>query len=179
MVEDIKFIPFTFCKEDQYLVTEFYRLCKDQERKLFDLTRDVSDMVGFVRDCLETPYSLYIAAVEGDTVCGILSLENIQYYQDFILEAEQHCVFARHCWGKKTREIISRYYDYLDKEIKPIKRLVASVPQHNFGVIKLLKDVGFKLEGTLKDKLIYKGKDGKPKFYNELVYTRLNKEISL
>ena len=36
----IDFIPFSFCQEDERYVTELYRLCKDQERKLFDLTRN-------------------------------------------------------------------------------------------------------------------------------------------
>ena len=49
----IDFIPFSFCQEDERYVTEFYRLCKDQERKLFDLTRNTSDMVELIRTCLE------------------------------------------------------------------------------------------------------------------------------
>ena len=106
----IDFIPFSFCQEDERYVTELYRLCKDQERKLFDLTRNTSDMVELIRMCLEQPNSIYIAAVEDNDICGIFSLEDIKYYGDFILEADQHCIFARHCWGKKAREIISQYF---------------------------------------------------------------------
>ena len=175
----IDFIPFSFCQEDERYVTEFYRLCKDQERKLFDLTRNTSDMVELIRMCLEQPNSIYIAAVEDNDICGIFSLEDIKYYGDFILEADQHCIFARHCWGKKAREIVSQYFQYLDDNLKPIKRLVAAVPQQNFGVIKLLKDVGFKLEGTLEGKLIYPDKNGRPKFYNQLIYSKVNKEIEI
>lgn len=183
MVEESKIIfrPFGFRKEDEQLIEEMYRLCKDQQRKLFDLTVPTEDLLSFIEYCLTQPKSLYIAAIdiEQGKVCAIFSLENIRYYQDFILEAEQHCVFARHSWGKKAREIITRYFAYLEDNLKPIKRLVAFVPQHNFGVIKLLKDSGFKLEGTLQDALIYPDKEGNPKFYNQLVYTKVNKEIKL
>lgn len=181
MVDNLKidFIPFRFTPEDGRYVEEMYRLCKDQERKLFDATADTEDFVGFIERCLSQPNSLYLAAVNTDTdkVCAIFSLENIIYYKDIILEANQHVVFARHSWGKKAREIISRYFLYLDENLKPLKRLVACVPQHNFGVIKLLKDVGFKLEGTMQERLIYPDREGKLKFYNELMYAKVNKEI--
>lgn len=174
----ITFVPFSFHPEDERYITEMYRLCKDQERKLFDLTEDTEDLIAYIQQCLEQPQSIYLAACEGDDVCAIFSLENIQPYKDIILEADQHVVFARHCWGKKAREIIQEYYNYLDRNLKPIKRLVACVPQHNFGVIKLLKDVGFQLEGTLRDKLLYKNKNGEVKFYNQLIYSKINKEIT-
>lgn len=183
MVEEIKieFRPFGFRKEDELLIEEMYRLCRDQQRKLFDLTTPVEDLLGYIEYCLSQPNSLYIAAIdiEQGRVDAIFSLEHIRYYQNIILEADQHCVFARSSWGKKAREIVNRYFAYLEDNLKPIKRLVASVPQHNFGVIKLLKDSGFKLEGTLQDALVYPDKEGNPKFYNQLVYTKVNKEIKL
>ena len=176
---DITFIPFKFTPEHSKYVEEMYRLCKDQERKLFDATVEKDDFIGFIEKCLEQPNSLYLAAVDNETdkVCAIMSLENIVYYKDIILEANQHVVFSRHSWGKKAREIASQYFSYLDNNLKPIKRLVACVPQHNYGVIKLLKDVGFKLEGTMRDKLIYPDKENKLKFYNEIMYAKINKEI--
>lgn len=181
MVDKLKvvFIPFGFTPEHGKYVEEMYRLCKDQERKLFDATVPTEDLIGFIEWCLEQPNSLYLAAVDEVTgkVCAIFSLENIIYYKNIIMQADQHVVFARHSWGKKAREIIARYFSYLDENLKPIKRLVASVPQHNFGVIKLLKDVGFKLEGTMQERLIYPDREGKLKFYNELIYAKVNKEI--
>ncbi len=58
--------------------------------------------------------------------------------------------------------------------MKPVKRMEAFVPSNNFGIIKLLKDVGFKIEGTLKNRLVYNNKDGVPTLYNELVYSNIN-----
>ena len=57
----------------------------------------------------------------------------------------------------------------------PINRIEAFVPSHNFGVIKLLKDVGFTIEGTLKNRLIYKDKNGNEKYYNQLVYSDIDR----
>ena len=39
--------------------------------------------------------------------------------------------------------------------------------------------MGFKLEGTLEGKLIYPDKNGRPKFYNQLIYSKVNKEIEI
>lgn len=55
--------------------------------------------------------------------------------------------------------------------MKKLNRLEAFVPSNNFGIIKLLKDVGFKIEGTLKNRLLFKNKKGEPTHYNELVYS--------
>ena len=60
--------------------------------------------------------------------------------------------------------------------MKPIKRMEAYVPSNNFGIIKLLKDVGFKIEGTLRNRLIYRDKNNNPKLYNELLYSNLDLE---
>ena len=58
--------------------------------------------------------------------------------------------------------------------MKPIDRLECSVPSNNYGIIKLLKDVGIKVEGALKNKLIFIDKNNKPRHYNELIYSNIN-----
>ena len=43
-------------------------------------------------------------------------------------------------------------------------------------IIKLLKDTGFHIEGTLKNRVIYPNKNGIPTYYNQLVYSNTNLE---
>ena len=51
-----------------------------------------------------------------------------------------------------------------------------TVPSNNFGIIKLLKDVGFRIEGTMKNRLVFNNKKNIPTLYNELMYSNLNLE---
>ena len=61
----------------------------------------------------------------------------------------------------------------------PVKRIECRVPSNNFGIIKLLKDVGFKIEGTLKNRVLRYNKKNIPTLYNELVYSNINLEETL
>ena len=51
-----------------------------------------------------------------------------------------------------------------------------TVPSNNFGIIKLLKDVGFRIEGTMKNRLVFNNRNNIPTLYNELMYSNLNLE---
>lgn len=51
-----------------------------------------------------------------------------------------------------------------------IRKFIATVPQCGYGIIKLLKDLGFQHEGTMKENLVYLDKNNNPKLYDELVY---------
>jgi RimJ/RimL family protein N-acetyltransferase len=51
-----------------------------------------------------------------------------------------------------------------------------TVPSNNFGIIKLLKDVGFRIEGTMKNRLVFNNRNNVPTLYNELMYSNLNLE---
>ena len=87
---------------------------------------------------------------------------------------ECHLVVGKRYWGKNSRQIIFDCYKYLKDNMKPIDRLECCVPSNNYGIIKLLKDVGFKVEGTLKNRLIFRDKNNKPRHYNELIYSNIN-----
>ena len=74
-----------------------------------------------------------------------------------------------------SQQLTNHIYEFIEENFYPINRLEARVPSNNFGVIKLLKDVGFKIEGTLKNRLIYKDKYGKEKYYNQLIYSDIDR----
>jgi len=180
--KQFEFIPVEFTKENYKLIEEMYRLHKDQARKIFDLACGISsdeDIMGYVEYLIIKEDSVVRLALDGDVVSACIILDDICIVDDVIARCDCHIVVGRKYWGKQSRELIQQCLDYLEEELLPIKRFEARVPSNNFGVIKLLKDVGFRVEGTCYDCLVFNNKEGKPKFYNELVFGKVNKEIKL
>ena len=64
---------------------------------------------------------------------------------------------------KNVKTYFKLIYHYLFTNYN-IKKVIAQVPQCGYGVIKLLKDIGFKHEGTLKQALLFLDKNNKPKY---------------
>ena len=157
-------------------IAEVYRLLKDQENKIFDLSFGDADIMDYVEYNVQKS-SIYVIINNVGDVCAFFMLEDIKTYKDIILSAQLHCAVSKRCWGKKSRELGRSMLDYLKNNLPPLKRLVASVPQHNFGVVKLLKDLGFKHEGTLKSNLIFKNKYNEEKYYDELIYSIVREDI--
>ena len=157
-------------------IKEIYRMFKDQERKIFDLTvldenTSVMDMVELM--CKED----YVFLIKEDNVpCAVFALENPLMFKNIITRVNIHCAIRRHYWGAKAREICRFFRQFLFENII-IKKIIAEVPQCGYGVIKLLKDMGFKHEGTMKEASIYRDKQGKPKFYDVLIYSLTREDI--
>lgn len=162
--------------EYQEDITEIYRMFKDQERRIFDLTTyfdggNVMDLVELM--CEED----FVFLIKKDGIpCAVFVLDNLRVYNTIITRVNIHCAIRRRYWGAEAREICKMFRQYLHDNYV-IKKIVAEVPQCGYGVIKLLKDMGFKHEGTMKDATLYSDKNGNPKFYDALIYSLTREDI--
>lgn len=176
-IEDYSIKLVNWSSEDEPFIQEVYRLLKDQENKIFDLVCGNKD---YVLDYTEQSIKngmVFIALDKDNSPCGFFMLDDVVGYKNNIHSCNLHCAIGKRSWGKNSRLICKRFLDYLADNFPPIKRLVASVPQHNFVVVKLLKDMGFKHEGTLKSNLVFPDKFGNEKYYDELIYTIVREDI--
>lgn len=157
-------------------IKEIYRMFKDQERKIFPLTTyfNGGNVMDLVQDMCEKDFVFLIK--ENNTPCAVFVLESPQIFHKMIARVNIHCAIRRPFWGTKAREICRLFRQYLHENFL-IKKIVAEVPQCGYGVIKLLKDMGFKHEGTMKDATLYNDKNGKPKFYDALIYSLTREDI--
>jgi len=156
-----------------------YKMFKDQEHRIFDLS--AYDNYGSVMDIVEdtiTNDTVFVVVNSDGYLVASFILEDAILYQDIILEVKLHCAIRRPFWGSVSRDICRAMKQYLDDNYT-IKKLIAEVPQCKYGIIKLLKDIGFKHEGTLKECTIYKDKNNNPKFYDKLIYTSTREDIKL
>ena len=162
--------------EYQEDIQEIYRMFKDQERKIFPLTTyfNGGSVMDLVEEMCENDFVFLIK--DDEVPCGVFVLESPQAFNNIITRVDVHCAIRRPFWGAKAREICRMFVDYLHDNY-PIKKLIAEVPQCGYGVIKLLKDMGFKHEGTMKDATIYNDKNGNPKFYDALIYSLTREDI--
>ena len=159
-------------------IKEVYRLHKEQANRLFDLTSGIytdEDIMELIKNRIEYETVLLIYDEIDNRYAGCITFANIEVYKDTIINTEVHPVISKRYWGKSSRDIINSIYEFIDDNFYPINRLEARVPSNNFGVIKLLKDVGFTIEGTLKNRLIYKDKYGNEKYYNQLIYSNMDR----
>lgn len=170
-VVQVKWTP-----DHEKYISEVYRLLRDQETRIFDLSYGDRDILDYIEYHLQKDM-IYVILDNENNVCAFFMLEDIKPYKEIIIRAELHCAVGKRSWGKKSRELGKAMLDYLNNNLPPLKRLVASVPQQNFGVIKLLKDLGFKHEGTLKQNLVYLDKNNKEKYYDELMYSIVREDI--
>lgn len=172
------FIKVTLEPEDYNKFKEVYRLHKEQSNKLFDLSCGIStdeDIMDLIKDRIEYDTVLLVVDKTTNQYAGCISFTNVKIYNDTIVDCNVHPVICKRYWGKDSRQIIEDAYKFVEENWKPINRLTAKVPSNNLGVIKLLKDVGFKIEGTLKNFYIFKDKNGIDKYYNQLVYSDINR----
>lgn len=162
--------------EQQDDIKEIYRMFKDQERKIFDLTTyfNNTSIMDLVQLMCEEDF-VFLIKEEG-TPCAVFVLDNPRVYGKLISRINVHTAIRRPFWGSKAREICHTFREYLHEHYL-IKKLIAEVPQCGYGVIKLLKDMGFKHEGTMKEACIYKDKNGNPKFYDALIYSLTREDI--
>lgn len=162
--------------EQQDDIKEIYRMFKDQERKIFDLTTyfNNTSVMDLVQLMCEEDF-VFLIKEEG-TPCAVFVLDNPRVFGELISRINIHTAIRRPFWGSKAREICHVFKSFLHEHYL-IKKIIAEVPQCGYGVIKLLKDMGFKHEGTMKEACIYKDKNGKPKFYDALIYSLIREDI--
>lgn len=161
----------SWCKEDEALIQKLTEMFEEQKFRVFDITfwESGGTIPGFVYNCVNDNVTFIIKDKETGDIAACFVLENIRPYKNFIVNASLHCVVDKKYWGKTSREICRLFKEYLDDHYF-IYKLTACVPQCCYGVIKLLKDIGFKHEATAKRNLLYYDKNQKPKLYDELVY---------
>lgn len=152
---------------------EVYRLLKDQEKKIFDLSfyEGLGDdpIMAYVEDKITNEVVFVIKDTEANKVAGVFILEDLRPYKDVVLYGRVHCVICKKYWGKGSRDICSSFLEYLKANTK-ILRLIAEVPQNAYSLIKILKSIGFRHEGTIKKVLVFKDKNGNEKLYDEMLY---------
>lgn len=154
-------------------IMEVYRLLKDQEKKIFDLSfyDGLGDdpIMAYVEDMVENNLVFVVTDNETEKVAGVFMLENLRPYKDVVIYAYVHCVICKKYWGKKSQEVCEVMKKYLQKNTK-ILRLIAQVPQNAYSLIKILKSIGFRHEGTIKRTVVYLDKTGNDKLYDEMLY---------
>jgi len=174
-VKEFDFLPITFTKENFKVIEEAYRLHKDQQRKIFDLACGVNDVMDYIEYKIKDNSTVVLACIDksNGNVASVITFDNLRWFKDDIARCDVHIVVCRKYWGKNSRNIIFQAYDWIDNNMKHIHRMEARVPANNFGVIKLLKDVGFKVEGTARKCLLFYDKNNEPKYYDELLFGRI------
>lgn len=171
------FVRVSLEPEDYEKVKEVYRLHKEQARILFSLDSGIDSdekLMELLKEVIADDIVLLAIDLETGRYSAMIGMENIKVFNDEILSMQCHIVVSKRYWGPESRKIIYDYYSWLEDNMKPVRRLEAFVPSNAYGIIKLLKDVGFKIEGTLKNRLVYFNKDNVPTMYNELVYSKIN-----
>ena len=171
------FVEVTLEPDDYEKVKEVYRLHKEQASKIFSLSSGIStdeDIMEIVKDSIRDNIVLLAVDTTNGKYAGMAGFDKVKVYDGVVLNMRCHIIVNKRYWGPESRRIIFDCFEYLKENMKPIKRLEAFVPSNNFGIIKLLKDTGFKIEGTLRNRIVYNNKNNIPTYYNELVYSKLN-----
>lgn len=175
IVQKVEWIPKHF--DD---IEAIYNMLKTQERKIFDLSYYSTgcSIMDYVEKCIKEDIVFIVKDVDTFEICAFFILEEPRVFEDIITRVDVHTAIRKKYWGQQSREIVKAFKDYI-LSIYNIKKFVATVPQCGYGVIKLLKDIGFKHEGTLKNSVVFTDKNNKPKFYDELIYSLNNEDIKI
>lgn len=158
-----------------YEIQEIYKIIKEQERQIINESlKEVCDAEKFLEQSLRQDY--VFAVRDNDIICAYLILDDMDTLGNEIINVYCHPAVAKEYWGKPSRDIMLALRDYLFKNFR-IRKLSVNTPQCAYGVIKLLKDIGFNHEATIKQTLPYKDKQGNIKFYDELIYGLFNQDL--
>lgn len=154
-----------------------YQMFKDQEHRIFTINTydNYDNILDVVKDMIDNDRVFVVTSPLGEVMASFI-LEDAILFKDIITEVKIHCAIRRPFWGSTAREICREMELYLRDKYR-IKKLIAEVPQCKYGIIKLLKDIGFKHEGTLKTCLLYLDKNHNPKWYDKLIYTLTREDI--
>lgn len=181
--KEFDFVVVKYDKAYYNYIEEIYRLHKDQKKKIFDLACGIEtdeDIIEYLKYKMDTPNTFVFAVLDDDRVAATIIMEKICLFNDKIVRCEGHIVVCRKYWGKSSRDILNQFFKRMDIEFDNcIGRYEVYVPANNFGIIKLIKDVGFKCEGTMKNRLVFENKHGVPTLYDELLFSRTNERLKL
>lgn len=172
MEERFIVLPIEWNEENELFIQEVYRLFKDQEKKIFDLSwyeDNEGGILEYIQEAIVRDYTYVVFDRDKQKVAGVFILEGLRVYKDKVLYANAHCVISKKYWGRASREVCKVFVDYL-KERGDVDKLIATIPQNNYSLIKLLKAIGFTHEGTVKKTVVYLDKNGNEKKYDELIY---------
>lgn len=164
--------PIVWGKEYEKEIQEVYRLFKDQEKKIFDLTwYDAgNNLMDFIEELVKDGGVFVTKDFESNKIAATFVLVDPVIFREVVLYANVHCAVSKAYWGKEARSISANFISHLEDNYK-INRLIASVPQCGYGIIKLLKNMGFLHEGTVKRVLPYLDKNSEVKLYDKLIYS--------
>lgn len=171
-------IQLDWTQKYAFEISEVYRMLKDQERKIFDLAWHYKYDDNNLMNIIERNIKLgqIFVAKDNNEVAGMVMLTDPRTFGDLIITVDVHTAIRKKYWGKESRDILRQIHSYIKGEFK-IKKVIATVPQCGYGIIKLLKDIGFKHEGTLKEACLYPDKNDKPKFYDKLIYSYTREDL--
>lgn len=182
MEQKYDFVEVTLEPSHYELVKELYRLYKEQSNRIFDLASGINtneDILDYIKFIVEEHIVLIAIDKETQHYAGCIVFDELKIYNNEIISCGVHIVIGKKYWGKESRKIIKDCWKYIKENMLPVRRIECKVPSNNFGIIKLLKDVGFKIEGTLKNRVLRYNKNNIPTLYNELVYSNINLEETL
>lgn len=165
-------IPLEWDTTYEKEISEVYRILKDQEKKIFDLTwyeDNPTGVMGYVESMVKNETVFLIRDLPTGNTAGVFMIEKVRPYKNTIIYGQVHCIIPKKYWGSTSRDICEAFKTFL-KVNYPIKRLIAEVPQNAYSVIKLLKAMGFRHEGTIKRVMVYIDKNGNEKLYDSMIY---------
>lgn len=174
---EYKTYPILWNRDYEKEIQAIYKMFKDQEFRIFSLDTytNYENIMDVIEDMVKNDVVMAIKDSNEEIVACVI-LEDAIMFGDIITEVKLHCAVRRPYWGKTSRLIAKDTFEYIHNTYT-IKKLIAEVPQCKYGIIKLLKDIGFKHEGTLKECLLYLDKNNNPKWYDKLIYTSTRKDI--
>lgn len=121
-----------------------------QFRTLFsDLTR--GDEANFMRFITE-PNSIWLEICEEETLAGIVCFTRLER----IVDADAHILFVDRDLADKVpvcKAIVSWAFDNL-----PLQRISVQTPFYYYATIRMVKEVGFKIEGEKRKAVLIKGR---------------------
>lgn len=164
--------PISWGREYELEIQEVYRLFKDQERKIFDLTwyDEGNDLFDFIQDIILSGGVFVTKDITNNKIAGVFVLTEPKEFRGVVLHTDVHCAVSKSYWGKEARNISREFITHLQENYN-INKLIACVPQCGYGIIKLLKSMGFSHEGTIKKVLPYLDKNNNVKLYDKLIYS--------
>ena len=96
MVNNFNCVLVEWIPEHEHYVSEVYRMLKDQENKIFDLTYGEKNIMDYVEYHSQNN-SIYVIIDNEDKVCAFFMLERTKHYKNIITSTSLHCAVRKHC----------------------------------------------------------------------------------
>lgn len=170
LITEYTVVPIKWDRAYQTEIEAIYNIYDEQRNKILDLTcQDSGVTLGNYLEDLIRSTNVFVVIDKDNNICGVFSLGDMWKYKGQVITCKVHAIIPKQFWGEQSREIMKYFKDYAILNFN-IRKFIATVPQCGYGIIKLLKDLGFQHEGTMKENLVYLDKNNNPKLYDELVY---------